>query len=158
MQSTSCALCYDSRHMSEGINIAIAIFNFVIAIATAAAAFAAWSSVNLSKKVAELSKKAAEDGRAQVDKMNEALVDAAKANALATRIEYYHEQVAFGQRQGWNQDSAACRDQQEHLVYQLDEILAKMKVGAGYPCDGSPHNGKIEGWKQRYAQVMNSPR
>ena len=99
----------------------------------------------LSKKVAELSKKAAEENRDQVDRMNDALVNAAKANALATRIEYYHEQVVRLAKGRAGQDSAACRDQQEHLVYQLDEILAKMKVCAGCPYDGSPHNGKIEG-------------
>jgi hypothetical protein len=129
---------------SDGINLGIAICNFAIAVATGLAARAAWLSTKLARQ-------AAEDSHQQADEINKALLNAAKANALATRIEYYNPKVEFGRTHGWSTESEICRDQQEHLIYQLDEILDEMGVGTGQPCDGSPHNGKIEGRKKRYA-------
>ena len=127
---------------SDGINLGIVICNFAIAVATGLAARAAWSSTKLARQ-------AAEDSHQQADEMNKALLNAAKANALATMIEYYYNpKVEFGRTRGWSKETEIARDQQEHLIYQLYEILDKMGVGPGQPCDGSPHNGKIEGWKK----------
>lgn len=153
---------------SDEISLAIALFNFAIAIATGFAAVATWRAAGAAYESVKLSRQAAKDGHEQAKRMNEALLstyqeaklmneallNAAKANALATRIEFYNEQVAFGRTHGWGEDTAICRDQQEHLIYQLDEISEKLGVGAGQPCDNSPHNGKIEGWKQIHAQRL----
>jgi hypothetical protein len=154
---------------SDGISLAIALFNLVIAmatclaaVATGFAAWAAWSGTKLARAAAKDSHQQAErmneallNAYQQAKLMNEALLDAAKANALATRIEFYNEQVEFGRTHGWGEDTEICRDQQQHLVYQLDEISEKLGVGAGRPCDNSPHNAKIEGWKHRHAQVLD---
>jgi hypothetical protein len=134
---------------SDRINLAIAFCNLAIAVATGLAARAAWSS-------AKLARQAADDSHQQAERMNEAMLNAAKANALATRIEYFDPTVQTGRERGWSAESRTAHDQQEHLVYQLDEIMARMGVGVGLPCDTSPHNGKIEGWKTMHAQVLAS--
>jgi hypothetical protein len=126
---------------SDGLSIAIATFNFAIAVFTGIAAAAAWSS-------AKLARQAGDDSHQQAEKMKEAMLNAAKANALASRIEFYNEQVASGRRQGWSNDSATSRDQHEHLVCQLDRILDRMGVGIAQPCESSPHNDKVGKWHE----------
>jgi hypothetical protein len=133
-------------YWSDGINLGIVLCNLAIAIATGLAAKAAWSSTKLVRQ-------AAEESRRQADKMNEALLNAAKANALATRIEYYDPTVEQGRTKGWSQESTTARDQQEYLIHQLDEILDKMGAGTGQPCAGSPHNEKIDDWKRDGREV-----
>jgi hypothetical protein len=64
--------------------------------------------------------------------MTDVMLNTAKANALATRIQYYNPAVEWGRKHGWGIDATTARDQQEHLVCQLDEILDKMEVGPGY--------------------------
>ena len=103
---------------SNEINLAIAFCNLAIAIATGLAACAAWSSAKLARQTAD-------DSHQQAERMNEAMLNAAKANGLATRIEYFRPLVEYGRARGWSDETRRARDQQEHLIYQLDEILEK---------------------------------
>lgn len=101
--------------LSDGISLAIAIF-------TALAACAACWSAKLSNKVAA-------DSHRQAEQMNAAILNAAKANAPATRIEYFQPTVQIGRERGWSVESRKAHDQQEHLVYQPAEILDKNESG-----------------------------
>ena len=67
--------------------------------------------------------------------MHDAMLNAAKPNALAMRIECFSPIVNDGRERGWSDESRRARDQQERLVHQRDEILAKMKVGVGQPSE-----------------------
>jgi hypothetical protein len=110
---------------------------------------AAGESAKLARQTAEESRRQAEESHRQAERINDVMLNTAKANALATRIQYYNAEVEWGRTHGWSTDSATARDQQEHLVCQLDEILDKMEVGPSYPCEGSKHNDKVEGWKNK---------
>jgi hypothetical protein len=78
---------FDRRQqLSDLINLAIAIF-------TAIAAKAAWDSAKSSQQAVEQANRSAEDSRKIAEEQTKALLTAAKANALASRIEFYNEQI-----------------------------------------------------------------
>jgi hypothetical protein len=68
---------------------------------------------------------------------------AAKANALAARIEYYYTQVESSPEQ------RKLKDQQVHLVYQLDEVLDELKIGTARTATLSPHNVRVPLWEYK---------
>jgi hypothetical protein len=76
-----------------------------------------------------------------------AFTAAAKANALAARIEYYYAQVETHKNSPLEQRK--LKDQQVHLVYQLDEVLDKLKVGTGKHAKLSPHDAKVPHWEYK---------
>jgi hypothetical protein len=132
---------------SDLIYLAAVGCNIVIAIFTRCAAKAAQRS-------AELASQTAADAQKQSERMNETTLDATKANALATRIQYCGHPEAEAQAHGWNDDLRRDADQQEHLIFQLDDVLDKLGIGLGQPCSHSPHNSKIEDWKRRHAEAL----
>jgi hypothetical protein len=76
------------------------LINLAIAVFTAAAAIAAWVSASASLKATEQanreaqeSRKAAEESRKIAQQQTGALMLAARANALASRISFYSEQI-----------------------------------------------------------------
>jgi hypothetical protein len=75
----------------------------------------------------------------------EALKSAAKAAALQARIEYFYTQIET------HADDPPTvkklKEQQVHLIYQLDDMLAGMGVGIGKWATGSPHNASLPDWK-----------
>jgi hypothetical protein len=126
--------------LSDEISLAIAFF-------TALAAFAALWSANITRKIAS-------DAHAQAKQMYETTLDATKANALATRIDYCGDPQAEAQAHGWNTDLRIKANQKEHLVYQLDVVLDRLGVGLGQPSDHSTHNAEIEDWKRLHAEAL----
>src|ERR1700736_6240011 len=72
--------------LADLINLAIAVF-------TAAAAIAAWVSTTASLKATEQADREAEESRKIAQQQTETLMLAAKANALASRISFYTEQI-----------------------------------------------------------------
>ena len=136
-----------------------------IAICTAAAAVAAWVSAsaslkatNQANKEAEESRKAAEESRKIAQQQTEALTTAAKANALASRIEFYNKQILeakgylsqFGNaaEKGYPEafkNKEELELQQDHLVRWLDQQTAALGVGLGFKCPGdSKYNERIK--------------
>ncbi len=75
-----------------------------------------------------------------------AFMAAAKANALAARIEYYYTQL---KAEPSSSEQSELSDQQVHLIYQLDEVLDKLKVGAGRHAALSPHDAKVPNWEYK---------
>jgi hypothetical protein len=134
-------------HWSDWINLAVVGCNIAIAFFTRSAALAAQRS-------AELARQAALDNHKQSERMSEITLNTAKANALATRIERFGNPSAEAQVRGWYPALQTAADQQQHLVYQLDEILDKLGAGLGRSCDTSPHNDKIEGWKKLHVEAL----
>jgi hypothetical protein len=131
------------------MDIVADIINSVIAIFTAIAAIAAWFT---AVKAAQ----AAKESSAIAEKQTEALMTAAKANALATRIDFYDRQMAplieqiqkFGARGG--DISAQLGDlakQQKPLVYWLDKQTDALQVGLRFECPGSEYNSEVQRWR-----------
>jgi len=78
--------------LADLINLAIAVF-------TAAAAIAAWVSTTASLKATEKANETAEESRKIAHEQTQALMLAAKANALASRISFYSEQIRTLEKQ-----------------------------------------------------------
>jgi hypothetical protein len=139
---------------SDWINIGIAFIGLLAVVCNIAIAFFTRSAALAAQRSAKLANEAAADSHKQAERMSTITLNAAKANALATRIERFGDPRAEAQVRGWNPALETARDQQEHLVYQLDEILDKLGAGLGQPCDGSPHNGKMQVWKEAHANAL----
>jgi len=89
--------------LADLINLAIAVF-------TAAAAIAAWVSTTASLKATEKANETSEESRKIAHEQTQALMLAAKANGLASRISFYSEQIRTLEKQlqdyqqrGWAQ-------------------------------------------------------
>ena len=86
-----------------------------------------------------------------LDQQAKAMRGTARANALATRIEFFDAQVRTVESDvntpGRDKEltKADLRDQQVHLVYHLDDALNQMGVGIGDPAPGSPQNVEVDG-------------
>jgi hypothetical protein len=132
---------------SDFINLAIAAFT---AIALGAALVSAISSSRSSKEAS----KAAEEGRKIAGEQTKAMMTAAKANALASRINFYSEQIAaatpsdelrqFGIGLG---SVMELKKRREHLAYWLDRQADALEIGLRFDCPGSPHNNEVPRWK-----------
>jgi hypothetical protein len=79
-----------------------------------------------------------------VAEQTKALLEAAKANALATRLRYYEEQRGRAMRTVQGSSLKQLTDEQEHLVYQLDEVLNQLGVGINRESAHSPHNELVQ--------------
>jgi hypothetical protein len=131
---------------SDFINLAIAAFT---AIALGAALVSAISSSRSSKEAS----KAAEEGRKIAGEQTKAMMTA-KANALASRINFYSEQIAaatpsdelrqFGIGLG---SVMELKKRREHLAYWLDRQADALEIGLRFDCPGSPHNNEVPRWK-----------
>jgi Family of unknown function (DUF6338) len=86
-----------------------------------------------------------------LDEQAKAMRGTARANGLATRIEYFYEQVRAVERdvntpeQAKELTKTELREAQAHLVYHLDNVLNQMGVGLADPAPGSPHNVEVGG-------------
>jgi hypothetical protein len=86
-----------------------------------------------------------------LDQQAKAMRGTARANALATRIEFFDAQVRTVEsdvntpEQDKELTKTDLREQQVHLVYHLDNALNQMDVGIGDPAPGSPHNVEVDG-------------
>ena len=131
---------------SDLINLAIAIF-------TAVAAIAALISARASRQAVEQANKAAEDGRKIAEKQTEALMTAAKANALASRINFYTEQMRpllkIHEERGQSNRVLSPEGQtrlekwgieREHLACWLDQQANALGVGLNQECPGLEYN------------------
>ncbi len=84
------------------------------------------------------------------------MTTAAKANALASRIEFYNKQISEAKEalnkfrttadEGFPealQNKKELDREQDHLVRWLDQQTAALGVGLGFECPGSKYNDKI---------------
>jgi hypothetical protein len=122
--------------LSDLINLAIAIF-------TAIAAKAAWDSAKSSHRAVEQANQSAEDSRKIAGEQTKALLTAAKANALASRIAFYNEQIR--PLLPGNPDIPKLTEQRNHLAYWLDCQTDALGVGLNHECPLSPYNETIKG-------------
>jgi hypothetical protein len=109
-------------------------------------------------RAASVAKSAANDSSKIANEQTNALMAAAKANALASRINFYEQQLAplrnkiqdskvLGEIVVRLQDQAKELEmQQKHLVYWLDRQTEVLKVGLRFECPGSPHNSEVTRW------------
>jgi CHASE1-domain containing sensor protein len=119
--------------------------NVAIAIFTAVTAVAAWRAASVAKSSAK--------------DQTDALMTAAKANALASRISFYTEQIAPLREQiqdGKVRGSPIANQvaqvielekQQKHLAYWLDRQTDALKVGLRFECPGSELNNEVPRWR-----------
>jgi hypothetical protein len=139
---------------SDWINSAIAIF-------TAAAAVAALISARASREAVDQANQSAEENRKIAEKQTEALVTAAKANALASRINFYTEQIkplkrieersnepnAAGHFRRLSEHGEKLLDQlsleREHLAHWLEQQTNELGVGLDNECPGSDEYNAI---------------
>jgi hypothetical protein len=143
-------------HPSDWINLAIAVFT---AIAAGAALVSGISSSRSSKEA----RKAAEASRKIAEEQTKALMTAAKANALASRINFYNEQIAevrgaINKAQSapvpirpFINDSERALDeliiQRNHYAWFLDRQSNELEVGLRHTCPGSPYNKEVPRWR-----------
>src|SRR6266576_6613469 len=131
--------------LADLINLAIAVFT--------AAAMAAWVSTTASLKPTEKANETAEESRKIAHEQTQALMLAAKANALASRISFYSEQIRTLEKQlqdyqqrGWapepdaREKLAKLKLEQTHLGFWLDRQTDALGVGLGFRCPGSSYN------------------
>jgi hypothetical protein len=133
-------------------NVAIAIFTAVAAIAALISAVGSLLASFQAKKTAEESKKIAEE-------QTKALMTAAKANALASRIDFYTQQltplrdkIQNGRVMGTvivklQEEEKEYTMQQNHLAWWLDRQMDELKVGLRHECPESPYNTEIPRWR-----------
>jgi|HubBroStandDraft_2_1064218.scaffolds.fasta_scaffold649033_1 hypothetical protein len=142
--------------LNDLINLAIAIF-------TALAAKAAWDSAKASRLAVEQANESAEDSRKIAKEQTKALMTAAKANALASRINFYNEQIAeargaINKAQGapvpnrpFISHSESALDeliiQRDHYAWFLDRQSNELEVGLRHTCPGSPYNKEVPRWR-----------
>ena len=128
--------------------------NTVIAYGTAAASIGAVVSAIFSAIAACQAKSIA-------TKEIEAMLTAAKANALASRIDFYGVQIGNIEKQfenwktkGETPDENAGPDlkefrlERDHLAFWLDRQTDKLGVGLRFECPGSPSNKYVGRWRQ----------
>jgi hypothetical protein len=136
---------------SDWINLAIAIF-------TAIAAVAALVSARASRQAVDQANQSAEDSRKIAEEQTKALMTAAKANALASRIEFYNKQILeanealnkFRRAADIDKESKAKQHkeelelQQDHLTRWLDQQTNALGVGLGFKISDSKYNERIK--------------
>jgi hypothetical protein len=121
------------------MNVDLGIWaNVATAIFTAVTAIAAWRAASVAKSAA---KDASKISGAQTD----ALMTAAKANALASRINFYTQQMQrlpplTGQATG---KLDQLQREQEHLAHWLDQQTDALGVGLNSECPGSDEYNAI---------------
>jgi hypothetical protein len=130
-------MCFD---LGTWADVATAIFTAGTAIA---ALWAGW-----------IAKSAAQDSTKIAKQQTDALINAAKANALASRINFYSEQIAILEEKV--QDAKVrgmapmqmvvltneldqLKRERKHLVVWLDRQTDALGVGLGNPCVGSDY-------------------
>ena len=137
--------CQSLGFMSFDLGISL---NAIIAIGTAVTAIAAWRAASVAKSAAAESSKIAKE-------QTNALITAAKANALASRIHAYDLQIAVveekiqdGKVRGIApmplallvSEADQLKGERKHLIVWLDRQTDAMGVGLGNPCPGSDYN------------------
>ena len=137
------------------------LINVVIAIFTAIAAVAAWRAASIAKSTAKETSKTA-------DEQTNVLITAAKANALASRINFYSEQIApIRERlQDRNlmgevaakliKNAQELEKQRDHLAYWLDRQTNDLKVGLNFKCPPSPHDSEVPRWRGEQPKTEQS--
>ncbi len=142
------------------MDVAGDLINLLIAAFTAWAARSASVSARASVKATEQSTKEAEASRNIAQRQTDALMAAAKANALASRISFYSEQIRFIEKQfearqnrgsevepGAGEKLKELKAEQAHLAHWLDRQMDSLKVGLHFKC-GSPFDSRVEEWKK----------
>jgi hypothetical protein len=135
--------------------------NVVIAIFTAVAAVAALVSAVGSLIASRESNKAAQESRKIAGEQTKALMTAAKASALASRINFYNEQIAdmkeainkerskpmpvFAITGGYEKNLQELQIQRTHCAWWLDRQSDELGVGLSHPC-GSPYDSEVPRW------------
>ena len=144
---------------SDWISVIGTLINLTIAIFTAIAARAAVLSARASRDAVHLANQSADDSRKIAEEQTKALMTAAKANALASRINFYNEQIRPLQRiqehmfdnpgrsQRLSEEAEAGLNQlieeRDHLAYWLDRQTDALGVGLNHECSLSPYNETI---------------
>lgn len=132
------------------------IAGFATALFTAWAAWSAWQATSVAKSVAE-------DSRTIAGEQTKALMSAAKANALASRIAFYNEQIAEltewlnivrnsvtsarGQIPAKEAELKELKMQRDHCAWWLDRQSDALGVGLRHECPSSPYNGEVPRWR-----------
>lgn len=119
-------------------------WNTVSAVATVVAAIGSFVAASIAVFTASSAKRQAESTQKLITEQTRALLEAAKANALATRLRYYEEQRSRAMRTVQGSSLKQLTDEQEHLVYQLDEVLNRLGVGLNRESTHSPHNELVK--------------
>jgi len=115
-------------------------WNTVSAVATVVAAIGSFVAASIAVFTASSARRQAESTQKLIMEQSRVLLEAAKANALATRLRYYEEQRSRAMRTVQGSSLKQLTDEQEHLVYQLDEVLNQLGVGINRESAHSPHN------------------
>jgi hypothetical protein len=134
-------------------------WNTVSAVATVAAAIGSFVAASIAVFIASSAKKQARGTQQVVADQTKALLEAAKANALAARLRYYEEQRGRAMRTVQGSSLKQLTDEQEHLVYQLDEVLDGLGIGIKRESGLSPHNELVRRLRvdRQPAEVENAP-
>ena len=119
-------------------------WNTVSAVATVIAAIGSFVAASVAVFIASSAKRQAQNTQKVVTEQTKALLEAARANALATRLRYYEEQRGRAMRTVQGSSLKQLTDEQEHLVYQLDEVLNRLGVGISRESALSPHNELVK--------------
>ena len=119
-------------------------WNTLSAVATVVAAIGSFVAASIAVFTASSARKQAENTQKLVTEQTRVLLEAAKANALATRLRYYEEQRSRAMRTVQGSSLKQLTDEQEHLVYQLDEVLSRLGVGIDRESVHSPHNEMVK--------------
>ena len=119
-------------------------WNTISAVATVVAAIGSFVAASIAVFTVSAARKQAEGTQKLVSEQTNALLEAAKANALATRLRYYEEQRSRAMRTVQGSSLKQLTDEQEHLVYQLDEVLNRLGVGINRESAHSPHNELVK--------------
>jgi hypothetical protein len=144
------------------------LINLIIAAFTAWAARSASVSASASVIATEQSTKEAEASRKIAQQQTDALMTAAKANALASRISFYSEQIRFIEKQfearqnrgsevepGAGGKLKELKDEQAHLAHWLDRQMDSLEVGLHFKC-GLPFDSRVEEWKKKADQLKQA--
>jgi hypothetical protein len=119
-------------------------WNTVSAVATVVAAIGSFVAASIAVFIASSARRQAESTQKLITEQTVVLLEAAKANALATRLRYYDEQRSRAMRTVQGSSLKQLTDEQEHLVYQLDEVLNQLGVGINRESARSPHNELVK--------------
>src|SRR5690242_13875357 len=104
-------------------------WNTVSAVATVVAAVGSFVAATIAIFIASSLRKQVRGMQQVVMEQTKAILEAAKANALAARLRYYEEQRGRAMRTVQGSSLKQLTDEQEHLVYQLDEVLDRLGIG-----------------------------
>jgi hypothetical protein len=134
-------------------------WNTVSAVATVVAAIGSFVAASIAVFIASAAKKQAKGTQQVVAEQTKAILGAAKANALAARLRYYEEQRGRAMRTVQGSSLKQLTDEQEHLVYQLDEVLDGLGIGINRESGLSPHNELVRRLRvdRQPAEAENAP-